>query len=67
MKSQFYTICNVTKATEGGISQKDIKQIAKRRGLEVQCGPSCYIGQTAVSVKTENQRTINAFVREIGC
>ena len=67
MKTHFYPVCSVTKATEGGISQKDIKAVAKRRGIEVRCERSCYVGQTAVLVKTENKREINAFVNEILC
>jgi hypothetical protein len=67
MKTHFYPVCSVTKATEGGISQKDIKQIAKRRGIECRVGPSCYVGQTAVYVRTENKRKVAAFVNEILC
>lgn len=67
MKTYFYAVADVTKSTEGGISQKDIKQIAKRRGIECRVGPSCYVGKTRVSVRTEDQRKVAAFVNEILC
>jgi hypothetical protein len=65
MKAYFYPICSVYKAAEGGISQKDIRAIAKRRGIECQVGPSVYVGQTAVYVRTEDKRKVAAFVNEL--
>jgi hypothetical protein len=67
MKTHFYPVCSVTKATEGGISQKDILAAAERRGIDCRVERSCYVGQTAVLVKTEDWRKIDAFVNEILC
>lgn len=67
MKSHFYPVCSVTKATEGGISRKDILAVAQRRGIECRVARSCYVGHHAVLVKTEDKRKVDAFVNEILC
>lgn len=65
MRDRFYPVASVLKATEGGLSQKDILAIAKRRGIECKVGPSCYIGHTCVMVKTEDQRKIRGLLSEL--
>lgn len=65
MTKDFYPLCSVLKASEGGISQKDIKATATRLDIQCRVGPSYYVGHTLVRVKTENQRTLNRFLKEI--
>lgn len=65
MKSHFYPVCSTLKASEGGISKKDILSAAKRLGIECRVERSCYVGHHAVLVKTEDKRKIGKLVDEV--
>lgn len=67
MRTRFYPVCSTRKATEGGISRKDILAVAKRLGIECRVEPSCYMGHHAVLVKTEDKRKIGRLVSEVLC
>jgi hypothetical protein len=51
-------IYNVYKATEGGLGQKYALQRLKDAGIKAVGCTSCYVGQTAVMVHTDNKRTL---------
>ncbi len=65
MKNYFYPVASVLKHAEGGYSQKDVKAAAKRFGIECDTGPSIYVGQFAIYVKTEDKRKIRKLLAEV--
>lgn len=66
MRTYFYPIASVKKVAEGGsLTQKDVKNIAKRRKIACETGPSPYVGHFSVFVKTEDKRKITAFLNEL--
>lgn len=69
MKAPFHAVASLDKVGEGGsLSQKDVKAIAKRHGLECQVSSdwSPYVGQFGVALRTRDQRKIGKFLRAVG-
>lgn len=68
MKDYFYLLASVTKVSEGGgLSQKDVKRIAKEMDIECRVGNySPYVGQFGVMVKTEDKKLIDKFLKRVG-
>jgi hypothetical protein len=56
-----WTKYSVEKATEGGISQSNLKEIATREGFKIRFCYSCYVGQYGVEVNTADKRKLEKF------
>jgi len=69
MNKPFRAVASLDKISEGGsLSQRDVKAIADRMGLECQVSSdwSPYVGQFGVALRTEDQRRIGKFLRAVG-
>lgn len=69
MKTHFYLVASLDKVSEGGsLSQKDVKAVAKRHGLDCQVSSdwSPYMGKFGVALKTEDNAKISKFLNEVG-
>jgi len=69
MKTHFYLVASLLKPSEGGgFTQRDVKFIAKRHGLECQAATdwSPLMGHFGVALKSEDSRRIGTFLRAVG-
>lgn len=68
MKDYFYLLASLMKISEGGgLSQKDVKHIAKEMDIECRVGNySPYVGMFGVMVKTEDDRLTRKFLKRVG-
>lgn len=60
-----WTKYSVEKASEGGISQKYLKERAERNGFKVRFVYSCYIGHYGVEVDTTDKKRLEIFETEV--
>jgi hypothetical protein len=60
-----WTKYSVEKASEGGLSQENLKERAVREGFRVRFTYSCYVGQYGVEVNTADKRKLNRFEKNV--
>lgn len=59
MTRDFRPHISLLKVSEGGShTQRDVRAIARRLGIEVRVGPSGYVGHFTISVRTEDKRKL---------
>jgi hypothetical protein len=66
MTKDYYVWAHFLKHAEGGITQRWVKTVAERCGVDVKFGGSCYIGNFTVLVRTEDKRKLDRLGRELG-
>lgn len=62
---RFRPFFHFTKSSEGGMTQRVVKQIADSLGIAIKIGPSPYVGKYLVYVGTQNKRTLARFERQL--
>ncbi len=65
MGTEHWERYSVDKASEGGVSQKDVRAGAKAMGLKVRFMPSCYVGQYGCEVNTSNRGVLDKFETDV--